>query len=62
MQGLNPNYPGDSNIHDNRVQLQIHYVKCKDKTGNETARTTALAIYFPEDERLNISYIVRGEP
>ncbi len=55
-------YPGDSEIHNNRVQLQIHYITCLGDDRAKIQRTTALAFYVPEDSRFNISYIVREEP
>ena len=55
MEGRNPNYPGDRNIHNNRVQLQIHHIQCRN-----AFRTTALALYMPDDDKFNLSFVVRG--
>lgn len=60
MEGRNANYLGDREIHNNRVQLQIHYIQCK-KGLQMLGTTTALAIFIPEDDNLNLSFIVRGD-
>lgn len=60
MVGRNENYPGDANIHQERVQLQVHYVKCNDGSSNDM-KTTALAIFIPHISQLDMSYIVRGD-
>lgn len=59
MQGPNPHYPGDRNIHNDRAQLQIHYIQCQ-MGGVDTIKTTALAIYIPNQPEFNLSFIVRG--
>lgn len=59
-EGQSPDYVGDENFRDeNKVQLQIHYVEYE-KEGKK-AKTTALALYIPETDRFDMSYIVREE-
>ena len=64
MQGPSPSdgskYPGDRNFHNNKVQLQVHFVKCVDEKGNEN-KTTVLALYIPNEPQLDISYIIRED-
>ena len=70
MQGRSPGrapsdpafYPGDENIHNGRVQLQVHAIQVQ---GNEVARsveTTALALFIPRDNpHFDLRYVVRDE-
>ena len=70
MQGRSPSrspsdpdfYPGDDNIHNGRVQLQVHIIRIQ---GNDVARpvdTTALALFVPCDDPLfDLRYVVRAE-
>ena len=70
MQGRSPGrhpsdpafYPGDDNIHNDRVQLQVHIIQVQ---GDEVVRpieTTALALYVPRDDpRFDLRYVVREE-
>jgi len=58
MSGYSANYVGDREFHKERVQLQVHFIENKQ---DETVRTTALALYIPENENFNLSYIVREE-
>lgn len=60
MQGRSSNYPGDRNIHDNKVQLQIHCIQCQ-TNGEDAIKTTALALYVPNQPQYNLSFIIRGE-
>jgi hypothetical protein len=60
MQGRSTNYPGDREIHDDKVQLQVHYVQCQVNQTN-TTRTTALALYIPNQPQFDLSFIIRGE-
>jgi hypothetical protein len=63
MQGRNrrpgdPNYyPGDANIHNDMPQLQIHRYRYREGG----PRTCSLALYMPEEEQFDLSYIVGGE-
>ena len=60
MQGQSSNYPGDRKIHDNKVQLQIHCIQCQ-TNGEDAIKTTALALYVPNQPQYNLSFIIRGE-
>lgn len=60
MQGPSSTYPGDRELHNDQVQLQIHYVKCQPASGADID-TTALAIYIPEEQQFDLSFIIRGE-
>ena len=65
MQGHTPNrspsdhdyYPGDREIHGNRVQLQVHKVQLR----GSNVVTTALALYVPSEARYDFKYVVRDE-
>ncbi|MFC2034211.1 Z1 domain-containing protein [Chloroflexota bacterium] len=66
MQGRSPNrtptdpafYPGDQNIHNDRVQLQVHMIHIRDVDVD----TMAFALYVPSsDERYNLGFVVRNE-
>ncbi len=65
MQGRTPGrqptdpdyYPGDREIHGNRVQLQVHLVQLRGSQGI----ATALALYMPDDPRYDLRYVVRDE-
>lgn len=65
MQGSNRSpgdplyYPGDSNIHNNMPQLQVHKILYVD--GDTRVRTCALALYIPEIEAFNMSFVVRAD-
>jgi hypothetical protein len=50
-------YPGDEHIHNERPQLQVHFVRPR---GCNIA-TTALALYIPEEDRFNLRYVVRDD-
>ncbi len=62
MQGRNPTYPGDTNIHDVQPQLQVHVIR---PTGPEVARsgeTTAFALYVPpNDPKFDLGFVVRSD-
>ncbi len=63
MQGRSPNrspddplfYPGDENIHGDRVQFQLHFIRLTD----DGTETTAFALHVPEDVRYDLRYVVR---
>ncbi len=63
MQGRNPPapapvvYPGDREIHNNRVQLQVHLVKLR---GADLV-TTAFALYVPQEPQFDLWYVVRAD-
>ncbi|MBS3129026.1 hypothetical protein J4410_07840 [Candidatus Woesearchaeota archaeon] len=59
--GSPPKRPADRNIHGDKVQLQIHKVICT-RNKIESTRTVALALYIPNNQDYNLSYIVREEP
>ena len=61
MEGRRANYRGDREVHNNKVQLQIHYVTITDASRNDLFQTTAVAIYVPNNPQLDMSFIVRGE-
>ncbi|WP_426983852.1 Z1 domain-containing protein [Brevibacillus borstelensis] len=56
----NPNfYPGDRDIHNNRVQLQIHIVSLHDENKNSyPPKTVLLALYIPEAVASEIGRLV----
>ena len=67
MQGRSPSrlvddpafYPGDENIHNDRVQLQVHIIRVR---GSDPIETTAFALYMPpNDPRFDLAYVVRDE-
>jgi Z1 domain-containing protein len=69
MQGRSPNrfpsdpsyYPGDENIHDGHVQLQVHIIREEGEGLVSPVETTALALYVPQnEERFNLRLYVRG--
>jgi Z1 domain len=68
MQGRSPSrspddpdyYPGDESIHNNRVQLQIHLIKIREKPEQPTIETTALALYIPVLPEFDLRMIVRS--
>jgi hypothetical protein len=68
MQGRTPGrapshpefYPGDRNIHDGRVQLQVHIVTVRDgKDQPWSDETTALALHVPSDPLYDLGQLVR---
>lgn len=70
MQGRTPGkqptdtdfYPGDREIHENRVQLQVHLVRLRASSETGPIETTALALYVPSgDPRYDLQYVVRDE-
>jgi hypothetical protein len=70
MQGHSPNrkpsdpnyYPGDENIHNNRVQFQVHLIRALKQDGSSLVETTALALYIPDDPQFDLRTVVRGNP
>ena len=66
MQGKSPQrqpgdpyyYPGDDNIHNNKVQVQVHIIKATETKGGSPINTTALAIYIPDDPLYDLHLIV----
>jgi len=69
MQGRSPHrepgdadyYPGDENIHDGRLQLQVHLIRMLDANGVPVHSTTALALYVPNEPRYDLRVVVRDE-
>jgi hypothetical protein len=67
MQGRSPGrepadpefYPGDENIHEGRVQLQVHLIRLRPAAGKPAVETSALALYIPDDPLYNLQYVVR---
>lgn len=68
MQGRTPRrdpsdpafYPGDENIHNGRVQLQLHAIQVKGKDMVHPVLTVALALFVPrDDQRFDLRYVVR---
>ena len=72
MQGRTPDrdpsdpgyYPGDENIHGDRVQLQIHVIRLLGDGVSQPVETTAHALFVPRDDsRFDLRYVVRdGNP
>ena len=69
MQGRTPNrapsdptyYPGDENIHGNRVQLQVHTIRPKVNGAPIALETPILALYIPRDDpRFDLRFVIRG--
>ena len=67
MQGRSPNrnlsdpafYAGDENIHNGRVQLQVHIIQLRGEGVEHPIETTALALFIPHgDQRFDLSLIV----
>jgi hypothetical protein len=55
MEGARTGYPGDYNIHDDKVQLQAHIVSVRDvRNGPLSDETVALALYVPSDPRYDL--------
>ena len=53
-------YRGDLDIHNNRVQLQVHIIQVIAKEIVHPVETTAFALYIPQDDpRFNLEYVVR---
>ena len=70
MQGRSPGrdpsdpafYPGDENIHNGRVQLQVHAIRVQGDEVLHPVETTALALFVPRDDpRYDLRYVVRDE-
>ncbi len=70
MQGRSPGrdssdpsfYPGDENIHNARVLLQVHVIRVEGDEMPHPVETTALALYVPRDDsRYDLRYVVRDE-
>ena len=70
MQGRTPGrdpadpafYPGDENIHEGRVQLQVHVIRVRGDGLDDPAETTALGLFVPsEDSRFDLRYVVRDD-
>ena len=58
MVGRSSNYVGDEHFHNDRIQLQIHFVQ---QRGNEQNRTTAFALHIPSTSEYDLSFVIRGE-
>ena len=70
MQGRTPGrdssdpayYPGDENIHEGRVQLQVHVIRVRGEGLDHPVETTALGLFVPSDDpRFDLRYVVRDE-
>ena len=70
MQGRTPGrgpshpafYPGDENIHEGRVQLQVHVIRVRGDGLDQPVETTALSLFVPsEDPRFDLRYVVRDD-
>ena len=70
MQGRSPSrdaadpgfYPGDENINNGNVQLQVHIIRVQGDPGDYPVETTAFALYVPPDDpRFDLAYVVRDE-
>ena len=70
MQGRTPGrdpsdpayYPGDENIHDGQVQLQVHVIRVHGDGLGHPVETTALALFVPRDDpRFDLRYVVRDD-
>ena len=60
MQGRSATYLGDSYLHNNRPQIQFSIIA--GKVNEQIAlETTAIALFIPENEVYNLSFIVRDE-
>ena len=68
MQGRTPGrvpadpafYPGDENIHEGRVQLQVHVIRVSGDGLDYPVETTALGLFVPSDDpRYDLRYVVR---
>ena len=67
MQGRSPGrattdpkyYPGDDNIHNGRVQLQVHVIQLQGNDIIQPIETSAFALYVPDFGRYDLSLIVR---
>ena len=55
-------YPGDENIHEGRVQLQVHVIRVSGDGLDYPVETTALGLFVPgDDPRFDLRYIVRDD-
>ena len=70
MQGRTPGrdpsdpgyYPGDENVHEGRVQLQVHVIRVQGDGLPQPVETTALALFVPVDDlRFDLRYVVRDD-
>ena len=70
MQGRTPRrdpsdpayYPGDENIHEGRVQLQVHVIRVRGGELDHPVNTTALGLFVPSDDaRFDLRYVVRDD-
>ena len=70
MQGRTPGrdptdprfYPGDENIHEGRVQFQVHVIRVSGDGLADPVETTALGLFVPsEDPRFDLRYVVRDD-
>ena len=70
MQGRTPGrdpsdpafYPGDENIHEGRVQLQVHVIRVSGDGLDCPVETTALGLFVPSDNsRYDLRYVVRDD-
>ena len=70
MQGRTPGrapsdpafYPGDENIHEGRVQLQVHVIRVRGDRLDDPVETTALGLFVPrEDPLFDLRYVVQDD-
>ncbi|MEA3357624.1 MAG: Z1 domain-containing protein [Patescibacteria group bacterium] len=61
FQGPSQNYCGDMDIHGGKVQLQVHKISFKRKNSNEVIETCVYALYLPDDEMYDLSFIMRED-
>ena len=70
MQGRTPGrdpsdprfYPGDENIHEGRVQLQVHVIRVSGDGLADPVETTAFGLFVPSDDpRFDLRYVVRDD-
>ena len=61
MQGPSSNYPGDRYFHEEKIQLQVHFVECKPVGRSPAFKTVAFALYIPNKPEFDMSYIIRED-
>ncbi len=69
MQGRSPTrlesdplyYPGDENLHQDRPQFQVHFLRVPQAGVSPDLETTALAMYLPPNPQFDLRLVVRGE-
>lgn len=54
-------YPGDANIADGKVQLQVHLITAKDKSLANDVQTVAFALHIPAEEKYDLNIVVKGK-